>query len=195
MKKLSLCLGSGNGKQTSDEFHDWINLDNQERWKPDVLRNILQGLPFSDNTFDLVYCSHFLEHFGGENFVFVMNEIHRVLKPYGELTILAPYYKHFGAWTDPYHKVFMNEHTFEHYWFPNITGLNMGINGWFYPIINEVAEEKELRVIMQKVSSDVLQDYVNKIGLKNGDGIWDTPDFTPLLNGKKYYDLMRVKNK
>ena len=193
MKKLSLCVGCGFDKQISDELHDWINLDSNPMCRPDRLRDIRKGMPFSDNTFDLIYCSHVLEHFGGEDFVFIMNELHRILKPYGELTIVSPYYKHFGAWTDPHHKMFFNEHTFEHYWFPNVTGLNMGINGWFYPIVNEVAEEQELRVIMQKVSGDVLMDYINKLGIKKGIDNWDTPDFTPMFKDKKYYDLIMVK--
>jgi ubiquinone/menaquinone biosynthesis C-methylase UbiE len=52
--------------------------------------NLLQGIPFEDETFEVVYHSHLLEHFtkkDGEKF---LQECYRVLKPEGIIRIAVP---------------------------------------------------------------------------------------------------------
>jgi predicted SAM-dependent methyltransferase len=68
---------------------DWINIDlgmNSNVTSHDVI----QGLPFPDNTFDIVYHSHLLEHISCENALSFMRECFRVLKPGGTTRILVP---------------------------------------------------------------------------------------------------------
>ncbi len=185
---LGLNLGSGRTRPAK-EGQQWINMDNDPNAQPDVLRDVLQGIPFSDNTFDIVLCSHFLEHFGGKDFVFVMNEIHRVLKPSGELHILGPYYKHYGAWTDPHHKMFFNEHTFEHWWFPTSSSQSMGVRGWFAPGVQEVADEQELRLVMRKVPFSALDAYVKMNAVVDAQGHKTAPDFLARITGKYYIEV------
>ena len=187
MKRKCLNLGCGLVKLKSGEEFEWVNLDNDERCSPDVKRDMRYGLPFNDDSFDAVFCSHVLEHFGGEEFVRLMNEIHRVLKPDGELQLLSPYYKFWGAWTDPHHKMFFNEHTFEHYWFPSQSSSAIGVTGWFYPVIVEVAEEKELRVVMRKVACVKTQEFMLQTSVEeNGSRV--APDWLKIVEGRKYYD-------
>jgi SAM-dependent methyltransferase len=188
MRKKAINIGSGPGKQKSNEAIDWVNLDNNPEYQPDCLRNILQGIPFNDNSFDVAVCSHFLEHFNSDDLVFVMNEIHRVLKPQGELHVLSPYYKFWGAYQDPHHKIFFTEHAFEPWWFPNQSNFSMGIRGFFHPIVLEVAEEMEIRSVMRKIPAEQLKSYVEQVGERE-EGVEGCrqPDWLEKLRGTKYY--------
>jgi SAM-dependent methyltransferase len=80
--------------------NEYIGIDILISFTPDIVRDINRGLPFNDNEFEEVWCSHVLEHISGmlpcepkDNFNFVMNEIHRVLKPNGVATIEVPYWR------------------------------------------------------------------------------------------------------
>ncbi len=57
-------------------------------------------LPFEDATFDGVILSEVIEHVGDENKQFVIDEVHRVLKPGGLFIFTAPY-AGLLAWADP----------------------------------------------------------------------------------------------
>ena len=68
----------------------WTNLDFISTGKGVIAHNLLDGVPFSENTFDLVYHSHVLEHMtkaDGANF---LAECLRVLKPGGVLRVAVP---------------------------------------------------------------------------------------------------------
>jgi len=55
MKMLNLACGC--------RYHtDWINTDFYKISDDVKAVNILKGLPFQNNMFDVAYCSHFLEH-------------------------------------------------------------------------------------------------------------------------------------
>ena len=80
-------LNIGCGRQY---HHDWINLD-LETDDPNVLRhNVIHGLPFAENHFDVIYHSHILEHLKPENGANLMDECYRVLRPGGVLRIVVP---------------------------------------------------------------------------------------------------------
>ncbi len=82
-KKLNLGCGS--------TFHeDWVQLDFTSS-KPGVFaHNLLQGIPCDDNTLDIVYHSHVLEHFSKKDGIDFIKECYRVLKPNGILRIAIP---------------------------------------------------------------------------------------------------------
>ncbi len=70
-------------------FADWNNID---LFKHADVHNydVRRGLPYPDNTFDVVYSSHTLEHFShgdGKRFI---AEMHRVLKPGGIIRLAVP---------------------------------------------------------------------------------------------------------
>jgi SAM-dependent methyltransferase len=67
------------------------------------------GLPFADDSFDLIFACHSLEHI--EDLPFVMSEVWRVGKPGAQVCILAPYYTQAVNFANPYHKQVFNEHT------------------------------------------------------------------------------------
>ena len=52
--------------------------------------NLLKTLPYKDNTFDIAYSSHFLEHLDKDNAKKILKEIKRVLKNDGILRLVVP---------------------------------------------------------------------------------------------------------
>lgn len=82
-KKLNLGCGS--------HFHkDWVNVDFNSNSEYVMACNLLKGIPFSDNEFDIVYSSHVLEHFPKNEANNFIKECYRVLKPDGILRIVVP---------------------------------------------------------------------------------------------------------
>ena len=83
MKKVNLGCG--------DRYsQDWVNLDfNSEH--PDVIsHNLLNSLPFGNEEVDVIYNSHFLEHFSLEEATKILTECYRVLKKGGIIRIVVP---------------------------------------------------------------------------------------------------------
>lgn len=83
MKMLNVACGS--------RYHrEWVNID----FAPasDLVKkvNVLEGLPFDNDSFDVVYSSHFLEHLSPEQAKFFLRECYRVLKPGGIIRIVVP---------------------------------------------------------------------------------------------------------
>ena len=72
-----------------------------------------EKLPFPDNSFDIVYAHHVLEHL--RNLADVLAELHRVCKPGAIIDIVVPYYTCVGAFGDPTHVRFFTYRTLEHF--------------------------------------------------------------------------------
>lgn len=85
----------------------WINIDIQD-FGQEIVRDITRGLPFDDNSVDEIYTCHFLEHLNGDDLLFVLSEIHRVLKPGREVFIRVPHSSEPEAFY-PQHKSYWNE--------------------------------------------------------------------------------------
>lgn len=80
-------LNFGCGKRLAE---GWTHIDfhgSDPRIKP---VNLLQGFPFPDASFDVVYSSHVLEHFTQDQAKFLLQEARRVLKPHGILRLSVP---------------------------------------------------------------------------------------------------------
>ena len=73
------------------KFHkDWVNIDIQSN-DPDVIScNLLKGIPFPDEKFEILYHSQVLEHFPKEKSFDFMKECHRVLKKNGTIRVVVP---------------------------------------------------------------------------------------------------------
>lgn len=69
----------------------YINVDIRPSVKPEVLHDLnVFPYPFKDNSADIIKMSHILEHL--EKPFKVMEELHRVLKPSGQLHIHVPHF-------------------------------------------------------------------------------------------------------
>ncbi len=88
MEKLKyLNLGCGKNYVSTEE---WINIDFVSIGKDVISHNLLKGIPFEDNTFDLIYHSHVLEHFSKNDGINFIAECYRVLKPGGIIRVVIP---------------------------------------------------------------------------------------------------------
>lgn len=82
---IMLNLGCG------DIIHDnWINVDFKSKGKNIINCDIRKPLPYPDNSVDVVYCSHVLEHLKQETTEMVLSEIFRIMKPSGIIRVLVP---------------------------------------------------------------------------------------------------------
>lgn len=88
-KKLIADLGSGPVTPYMQDEGVVVSFDIREEVKPDVLCDI-RYLPVPNETFDMVFSSHTLEHFGWVNVDKVLKEWTRILKVGGELRIVVP---------------------------------------------------------------------------------------------------------
>jgi ubiquinone/menaquinone biosynthesis C-methylase UbiE len=108
MKKYKLNLGCG-----KDIKKDYINVDIHKLKGVDKIVDLNQKLPFKDNFFDEVFCSHVLEH--SKDLNFTLKEIYRILKKDGKLIAIVPHFTNSGFFSDPTHKYFFTFETFYYF--------------------------------------------------------------------------------
>lgn len=82
MKKINL----GSGPVKGD--NGWTNIDQLQG--ADLCIDITKGLPFPDNSIDIVYTSHFLEHLDYPVVCSVLKECHRIIAPGKILSVCVP---------------------------------------------------------------------------------------------------------
>ncbi len=83
---MKLNIGCGHKKMGG-----CINIDISKDVNPDKVVNIEEGLPFKDNYFDEIYSRHVLEHIRPQYWKFVLEEIGRVTKKGGIITLDLPF--------------------------------------------------------------------------------------------------------
>lgn len=83
MKLLNLGCGQNYHK-------DWINIDFVSSSDYVIPHNLLRGIPLKNQSVDIVYHSHVLEHFSKNDGLKFMEECWRVLKPGGIIRIAVP---------------------------------------------------------------------------------------------------------
>lgn len=72
-------------------FHeDWVNVDFAVTGKNVIAHDLNRGIPFQNDSFDVVYHSHVLEHFSKEKAEIFIRECYRVLKNNGILRVVIP---------------------------------------------------------------------------------------------------------
>ncbi len=72
------------------EDDSWINVDFTSHSPIVKKANILDGLPYEDNTFDVVYSSHFIEHIPVDKIELFFDDVYRILKPGGLIRLVTP---------------------------------------------------------------------------------------------------------
>lgn len=93
--KLIADIGSGPQSPYMMDEGKVVSFDIREEVKPDVVCDV-RYLPCADETFDIVYSSHVLEHFPWTGADKVLKEWVRVLKVGGELRLVVPNLKSVG---------------------------------------------------------------------------------------------------
>ena len=109
---MNLNLGSGQAR-----LPGFINIDNRPEMFPDVCCDVIEGLPYPDNSVDYVLANDFLEHIPIGKTIRVIEEIYRVLKPDGIFESSTPDAE-FGslcAFQDPTHCSFWVENSWNYY--------------------------------------------------------------------------------
>jgi predicted SAM-dependent methyltransferase len=95
LKRLNLGCGH-------DIRPGWVNLDSAKIEGVDVVHDIERlPLPFKDGEFDEILCNDVLEHV---EYIPVLRDLHRILKPGGKLTIRVPHFTSRNTYSDPTHK-------------------------------------------------------------------------------------------
>tara|TARA_Y100000310_G_C20170402_1_gene573400 strand:- start:4 stop:537 length:534 start_codon:yes stop_codon:yes gene_type:complete len=106
--------------------------------------------PFKEDEFDMVYCSHILEHV--KDLTKTLKELQRITKPNGIIKIRVPHFSCGVTYRDPTHVRFFSYFTFDYYsdkcfYAPikfvvkkqsfNFTRTAMTwLNGWLNPLLN-----------------------------------------------------------
>ena len=97
--KIKLHLGCG-----TKILAGFLNIDIRSLPGVDIVSSV-DNLPmFADNSVDLIYCCHVLEHVPRANMPAILNEWRRVLKPGGTLRVAVPNFQavveHYKAHSD-----------------------------------------------------------------------------------------------
>lgn len=92
-------LNLGVGKRPRAGF---FGVDIVEMDGVDAVADLNMGLPgLPDNSVDEIVSEHVFEHV--DNFMLLMTELHRVVKPGGKITITVPHYSNVFGFSDPTH--------------------------------------------------------------------------------------------
>ncbi len=108
MRRLNLGCGNQSRK-------DFINIDDRPLPGVDIVRNLLRGLPFDDGSVDEIYSENFLEHLPQTECIWMMNEMHRVMRSGGLMTHLIPLAGSVNFWQDPTHLAHWHPETFTYF--------------------------------------------------------------------------------
>jgi len=114
----------------------FINIDNRVEVNPDLVCDVIEGLPFDDSSVDFVLANDFLEHIPLGKTVQVVTEIWRVLKLGGIFESLTPSTCGRGAFQDPTHVSFWNQ------------------NSWFYFTVDEYRDLYEIEAKFEGTVQD-----------------------------------------
>ena len=110
MDNVVVELGCGNNKKDINS----IGIDLIDSEAVDIIADINYGLGFlPDNSADIIYSSHFLEHLS--NFGFVMAEIYRVLKKGGKKIGFVPHFSNPYYYSDYTHMTSFGLYTFSYF--------------------------------------------------------------------------------
>ncbi len=83
-EKIFLEIGSGNKKG----INGWVTVDLST--KSDIVHDLKRGIPLPKNSVDQIYASHVFEHISFKDLIILLNEIYRVLKKNGKLSVCVP---------------------------------------------------------------------------------------------------------
>jgi predicted SAM-dependent methyltransferase len=146
MKKLN--LGSGMRK-----LEGYINIDSRVECDPDMVFDLEtcngnRNWGFDESSLDEVRAYDIMEHFHQDKVIFVLSEIHRVLKPGGIFDFFIPSTEGIGAFMDPTHRSYWNIGSMLYFVHPDWHAL---YPDWpFFNVVKQIRRvitDKELQLI------------------------------------------------
>ncbi len=111
---IEILINLGSGK---DYRENWINCDISKGVNADRYFDVRRGMPFENDFADQIQAGCVLEQIeSNDDFLFVMNELWRVLKSTGKLTGYVPNGLHPNVvWLDPMDARFFRKETFNYF--------------------------------------------------------------------------------
>ncbi|MFR9776519.1 class I SAM-dependent methyltransferase [Micromonospora sp. MS34] len=100
-------LGCGATKQWPGN----LGLDIYPAAGVDAVADLSGSLPLADDSVDVFFAVHILEHL--IDFLPLLDECHRVLRPGGVLHVMSPWWRHVNAVADPTHVRLLDVQTFK----------------------------------------------------------------------------------
>ena len=106
-KRLNLACGQ-------NKMEGFFGIDLVKTEVADAVMN-LEWFPWDieSESAEEIICSHYVEH--TTDLIRFMDEVYRILKPEGKITIIAPYYTSMRCWQDPTHRRAISEATFMYF--------------------------------------------------------------------------------
>jgi hypothetical protein len=115
---ISLDIACGQSKQDGYTGIDWADAPGV-----DIVWDLtVYPWPIETGSVGRAYCSHYIEHIpmglvehGGvmkDAFFAFFDEVHRILAPGGQITVIAPWHASTRAWQDPTHRRAISDVTF-----------------------------------------------------------------------------------
>lgn len=155
-----LNLGCGN-----DIRDGWVNLDATKLPGVDMVHNVEKlPLPFKKEEFDEILCQDILEHVA--DYVPLLKELHRILKPGGQLKIRVPHFTSRNNYADPTHKKLFSVSSFE--FFINNSRINKEKGRAYYfdfhfsAIVRaRITLEKQMPII-RTINKYLIEPFVNR---------------------------------
>lgn len=130
MKKLNVGCGR-------DYLEGYVNLDISDKVGADIVCDIEQGFPFSEDEFNEVKCHNVLTQIKDQkSFVRVMNELWMITKPNtagGKIIIRVPNAENICAWQDPMDSRRFTKETFSYMQFDHRRYFQYGKHYGFLP--------------------------------------------------------------
>ena len=83
-------IGCGTPEQ---KYPGTVGIDPNPNYRPDILLNVENGLPFKEGSIEFINSNNSLEH--TKNPYFVLTEMYRVLKPKGTVRLVLPNCQYF----------------------------------------------------------------------------------------------------
>lgn len=94
---VAIDLGCGEQRQ----YPQNLGVDRRATAEVAVRADVAAPLPFRDGSVDRIYAVHVLEHL--PDYLALVAECHRVLRPDGLLHVMGPWWRHVNAVADPTH--------------------------------------------------------------------------------------------
>lgn len=124
---MKINLGAGNDKREG-----YVSLD--KAFGADILCDIEDGIPLEDDSCEEIIAMDVLEQMStAKKFVFVMNQLHRIMKKDGKLFIRVPNAKDICAFQDPMDSRRFTDETFTYLQYAHPRYKEYGINYGFKP--------------------------------------------------------------